>query len=78
MNEAPPPNGHRHLVLRVVVVALAAVVVAELVIILGHGVVCVLRSGCGPEEWSNAGEMLAGLLATLIALVFALLEGRKP
>jgi hypothetical protein len=78
MNEEKPPNGHRTFILRVVVVALGVVVAAEIAIILGHGVVCITRGGCGPEEWSNAGEMLAALLATLIALIFALIEGRKP
>lgn len=79
MNEAPPPNGHRKFVLQVVVIALAAVVASELVVILGRGLGCWLKgSVCSAEDWSNAGEMLGSLLATLIALVFALIEGRKP
>jgi hypothetical protein len=84
MNEEPPPlppehrNGNRRFALRVVVLALAAIVIGELTITLGRGVVCALRGGCPPEEWANAGELLSGLLATLVALIFALIEGRKP
>ena len=74
----PPKNGGRALVLKVVIFALAAIIIGDLAIILGHGVSCVFRGNCGADEWATAGEMLAGLLATLIALVFALIEGRKP
>lgn len=78
MNDPTPPNGNRKFVLRVVVIALAAVVASDLFIIVGRGITCALKGGCPAEEWSNGAEMLAGLLATLIALVFALIEGRKP
>lgn len=78
MNEPPPPNGHRTFVLRVVVTALAIVIVSEITIVIGHGVMCIIRANCAADEWSTAGEMLGALLATLIALIFALLEGRKP
>ena len=82
-NEPPPPppelppNGNRTFVLRVAVVALAAIIGGELVITLGRGVVCAIKGGCPPDEWASAGELLSGLLATVIALVFAIL-GRKP
>ena len=80
MNESPSPNGHRKFVLRVVVIALAAVVASDLFIIVGRGIGCWLFRGgiCPAEEWANGAEMLGSLLATLIALVFALIEGRKP
>lgn len=72
----PPKNGNRTFALRVVVLALAAIIVSELVIVLGRGVICAMKGGCG--DWSSAGELLNGLIATLIALIFALIEGRKP
>jgi hypothetical protein len=74
----PPRNGNRTFVLRVVVLALAAIIIGELTIALGRGIVCSMKGGCGPEEWANSIELLSGLVATLVALIFALLEGRKP
>ena len=59
--------------------ALAAIVIAEVTIIVGRGLGCWMKgSVCSPEDWSNGAEMLSGLVATLVALIFALLEGRKP
>jgi hypothetical protein len=83
MDEEPPllppeKNGNRRFALRVVVLALAAVVVGELTVTIGRGILCSLKGGCDPGEWSNAVELLSGLLATLVALIFALIEGRKP
>jgi hypothetical protein len=80
MNEEPPQdrNGNRRFALRVVVLALAAIVIGELAITVGRGIVCALKGGCEPGEWTSAGELLSGLVATLVALIFALIGGGKP
>jgi hypothetical protein len=76
----PPRTGNRTFALRVVVLALAAIVIAEVTMILARGIGCWAMRGtnCPADEWSNGAEMLSSLVATLVALIFALLEGRKP
>jgi hypothetical protein len=77
----PPPehqNGNRRFAIRVIVLALAAIVIGELTITVGRGIVCSMKGGCASEEWAQGGELLSGLIATLVALLFGLLGNRKP
>jgi hypothetical protein len=76
-NEPDDDNGGRRLLLRVVAWLLAALIAGELLLVLGRGLMCALRGGCPNDEIVTNAEILSGLLATLIALVFAVLGRTK-
>lgn len=63
--------------LRIAMVMLAAVVGSEVSLILGRWMLCAIQDGCTFDEFTTTTEMLSGLLATLIALVFALTKGPR-
>lgn len=71
------PNEPPDFVLRVVVALLAASIAAPILLTAGRGVMCIVRGGCPFDEYSFAMEQFASHIATLIALVMALLS-RKP
>lgn len=64
-------------ILRIVVVLLAALIGAPILITAGRGAMCIVRGGCPFEEYTFAMEQFASHLATVIALLMALLS-RKP
>lgn len=72
MSNEPPD-----FILRVVVALLAASIAAPILLTAGRGVMCIVRGGCPFDEYSFAMEQFASHIATLIALVMALLS-RKP
>ena len=74
-NLSDDPNND--FLIRVVAVLMGAIIGSEILLIVGRGLMCALRGGCPYEELVSTTEMLTGLLATLIALVFALTRGPK-
>jgi hypothetical protein len=71
-NNAPRP--HAKYLLRVAAALLAALVAAQIAIVLGRGVMCIYRGGCPVEEVIQGTEILGALIGTVIALIFALIK----
>ncbi len=65
------------MLLRVVVILLAASILAPILLTAGRGVMCIVRGGCPFEEYQFSMEQFASHVATLIALIMAL-TSRKP
>ena len=63
--------------LRIIVALLAASMAAPILLTIGRGTMCIIRGGCPFSEYQYSMEQFASHLATLIALVMALLN-RKP
>jgi len=76
MSNDPGDPEHRYL-LRIVACLLVAIVAGEVIILGGRAIGCVIKNGIGNcpfEEVQYGVEQLAALLATIIALIFALLK----
>lgn len=74
MADGQPPN---HL-LRVVTWLLVVAVGAQIAIVFLRGFGCIYwGTRCPESEFSAAAEQLAGVTATIVALVFAALKGRE-
>jgi len=70
----PDNNEPPDFVLHVVVALLAATIAAPILLTAGRGVMCIYRGGCPFDEYTFAMEQFGGYLATLIALLMALMN----
>jgi hypothetical protein len=75
MNNNEPPE--RPQLLRVVAVLLVVIVVCEVSLLVGRALGCMVRNGWGAcpfEEVRYGVDQMTSLLATIIALIFALIK----
>jgi hypothetical protein len=71
------PEGERRL-LRIVATLLVLIIGSDLMLIIGRGIGCLFRLNCPSDDWRYGTEQISALLATVIALIFALIQGNKP
>ena len=76
MSEQPHPD----FVIRVMVLLIVAIIAIPMLLTTGRGIMCAVRAfsvgppGCPFEEYTFAVEQFSGYLATVIALLMALLN----
>jgi hypothetical protein len=71
MSDGKPP------LLRAAAILLVAIVGSDLLLLVGRGVLCIVRYTCPADDWRFGVEQTSALLATVIALIFALMQGPK-
>jgi hypothetical protein len=71
-------KGPSNYLLHVVIWLLALAVAAQILLVFGRGFGCLYWGvRCSESEFTAAADQLAGVTATIVALVFAALKGRE-